>query len=355
MPFSARFHMLWSPAQAGRLPLLVALLALTAAAMPSVALAGEPVGIEVDEKVQTALERSLPRSLDELKLIEDQCEKVTAAVMPTLVHVIVDGRVRGSGVVISEDGFVLTAGHVNGRADRRVSFVFTDGTRVRGKTLGVHSGIDAGLMKITDEGPWPYASMAEPGAPEAGTWCLALGHPNGFDADRPCVTRLGRVIRANAGVIQTDATIVSGDSGGPLYDMTGRVIGIHSRINPSMLGNYHVPIWAYTVNWDRLAEGEVWGGPLGGGGRETNRAFLGVTGEDVDGGLRVTRVVEGSAAARARLQVGDVITKVDSRSVGGLNGLIAALSGKKPDDQITLQFNRGEQTLRMKVTLGERP
>jgi hypothetical protein len=92
---------------------------------------------------------------------------------------------------------------------------------------------------------------------------MAIGHPGGFRPNRQPVLRVGRVLQSTQFVIRSDAAVVGGDSGGPLFDMNGRVVGIHSRIGGSMTDNFHVPVKTYRDTWDRLAKGESWGGQLG--------------------------------------------------------------------------------------------
>ena len=136
-----------------------------------------------------------------------------------------------------------------------MTFTFADGKKVRGKTIGVGSEDDTGLMKITAPGPWPYVDTGEVESAHRGDWVLALGHPGGFDLRRSLVVRLGRLIRLSPN-LQTDCTISPGDSGGPLIDMYGRVIGIHSFISSSMAENFHVPMSAFYSDWDSMVNTE---------------------------------------------------------------------------------------------------
>src|ERR1700758_5501580 len=106
-----------------------------------------------------------------------------------------------------------------------------------------------------------------------GQWVVSIGHPGGFRPNRTPVVRLGRVLEANANLIQTDCTLVGGDSGGPLFDMDGKVIGIHSRIGPAITANLHVPVNTYRDTWDDLANGETLGGPVR---PRTGQAYMGV-------------------------------------------------------------------------------
>src|SRR6266487_731395 len=155
-----------------------------------------------------------PASLDDLKVVEQQVNAVLARVSRAVVAVEMGGA-TGSGVVISEDGTVLTVAHVCDRPNRDVKFIFPDGKTARGKTLGTNHEQDAGMMKISDEGPWPFAEVGTLAETGLGDWVLTLGHPGGYDPERPMVVRLGRVIRLTPDAVQTDCTLNAGDSGGP--------------------------------------------------------------------------------------------------------------------------------------------
>src|SRR5207248_10540913 len=99
-----------------------------------------------------------PETLEDLRAIQAQVQTVLQKVLPCTVGVRVGGA-WGSGVIVSADGYVLTAGHVSAQADREVMLLLADGRRIKGKTLGANHGIDSGLVKITDQGTWPFASM----------------------------------------------------------------------------------------------------------------------------------------------------------------------------------------------------
>jgi len=130
-----------------------------------------------------------PASIADLRSMERHVEALVARASPAVVAVEV-GSGSGSGVVISADGLVLTAGHVCGAPDRTVRFTFPDGKTARGKTLGRDYESDTGLMRITDRGPWHYAPMGDLAHARVGDWVLALGHPGGFDVRRSLVVRL---------------------------------------------------------------------------------------------------------------------------------------------------------------------
>ena len=113
--------------------------------------------------LRPAFTKDVPVTLDDLRTMQRHVEALAARVSPAVVAVEV-GNGSGSGVIISADGLVLTAGHVCGAPDRNVRFTFPDGKTARGKTVGVDHENDTGLMRITDRGPWPHARDGRPGA-----------------------------------------------------------------------------------------------------------------------------------------------------------------------------------------------
>jgi serine protease Do len=137
---------------------------------------------------------------------------------------------------------------------------------VKAKALGMDHDWDAGLAKIQTEGKWPFVPMAkEP--PRLGAWCLATGHPGGIFSDRKPPLRLGRVLVVGDGTdplegIQTDATVYPGDSGGPLFNLQGEVIAIHSNIGYDVVENRHVPVEIFHQKWDDFVQGKEFGEPL---------------------------------------------------------------------------------------------
>ncbi|HUG89411.1 MAG TPA: trypsin-like peptidase domain-containing protein [Planctomycetaceae bacterium] len=306
------------------------------------------VPVRADE-LPVALTRAVPDGLDDLVAIEAQIQKVSDQVLPATVSVRI-GRAQGSGVIVSREGYVLTAAHVIGGAGRDADLTLPDGRKLQGKTLGLNRAIDAGLLKISTEGEWPFVEMGDLDQVDVGDWCLVTGHPGGYQTGRPPVLRLGRVILEARSAVQTDCTLVGGDSGGPLFDMRGRVIGINSRIGRSTTWNFHVPISAYTTDWDRLVAGEDWGGPPPAGS-----AFLGLSGDDHPDGCQVSGVNEDLPAAKAGIRIDDVILKFDGKPVNGFDSLAAAVRTKKPGDSVEIELRRDGQTITVTAVLGRRP
>jgi serine protease Do len=286
-----------------------------------------------------------PESLEELKQIEDRVSAVVQRVMPAVVGVRI-GAGQGSGVIITEDGYVLTAAHVSGPAKRKVQIIMPDGRKLKGETLGANTEVDGGLIKILDKGPWPHVDMGKSSSLHRGDWCLALGHPNGYIDGRPPVVRLGRILDNLKSLIRSDCTLVGGDSGGPLFDMDGKVIGIHSRIGSAIIYNIHVPVDTYRKDWDRLVKAEVFPTREG--------PYLGVQGDGEAKECKVSRVYANSPAEKAGIKEGDVITRLGGKDVHSFDELIGLVARQKIGAQIDVIVRRGDQTLTIPVMIGKR-
>jgi serine protease Do len=301
-----------------------------------------------------AFDKPVPETLRDLQDIEDHVQRIVTKVMPATVCLRV-GNGQGSGVFIDRDGRILTAGHVSGAAGREATIIFPDGRRARGKTLGANNGIDSGMVILTDRIEFTHVEMAKTSDLKRGQWCLALGHPNGYKPGRPPVVRLGRVQAFDAKAIVTDCTLVGGDSGGPLFDMHGRVIGIHSRIGGKISANVHVPIDTYHETWSRLAAGDVWGSqfPL----LDTLKPaepYLGLRAFEEKRTLKIEAVTPGSPADQAGLKINDVIVKIDNRSLTSIDDFGAFMRSRRPGHQISVHVQRGNDMLTLAVTLGKR-
>ena len=299
-------------------------------------------------KFPASLRKPAPESVEELIAIQNRVQQVVKKVMKCTVNVRVGGG-QGSGVIVTKDGYVLTAAHVSASPGKRITLVFPDGKTVRGRTLGLNHAADAGLVKITDEGEWPFAELGSDEGVKKGDWCVSLGHPGGYHRGRNPVVRLGRVVIKKETMLQSDCTLVGGDSGGPLFDLDGRVIGIHSRIGPSNTWNFHVPIGAFHKDWDRFVSEDNFGQPPKPGG-----PILGVGGADDPKGARITGVAPGLPAEAAGLKVGDVISKFEGKAVKGFGGLFELVQQKKPGDKVAVEIIRDGKTLKKSIVLASR-
>ncbi|HWG41659.1 MAG TPA: trypsin-like peptidase domain-containing protein [Gemmataceae bacterium] len=292
-----------------------------------------------------ALERAVPAGAKDLRAIQDQVKRVAAKALPCTVCVRI-GNAFGSGVIVSKDGYVLTAGHISGEPNRDVRVILSDGRTVAGKTLGSDVGIDSGMVRITDEGVWPFVEMGNASKLKKGQWCVALGHPNGYKHGRPPVLRLGRVLENKSRIIRTGCALVGGDSGGPLFDLDGKVIGIHSRIGTSLTYNIHVPVDTYRTTWDRLVKSEVWGGPSG--------PYIGVVLNPGEKECKIAEVEKNSPAEKAGLRPDDVVIRFDKKKIAAFEDLITLIHKHKPGDTVPLEVRRGKEVLNLKVIVGKR-
>jgi serine protease Do len=301
------------------------------------------------QELDAAFNKPVPTSVTDLGSMEKHLQVLVPRVSPAVVAVEV-GFGSGSGVIISGDGYVLSAGHVCVAPGRTVLFTFPDGRTASGKTVGVDLESDTGLMRITDpvprSGSWPHVAVGDLELAHAGDWVLALGHPGGFDVKRSLVVRFGRVIQVSEDDIQTDCTISPGDSGGPLLDMQGRVIGIHSFISELPTENFHVPIRAFYNNWERLVHP--------GGGAELAslpRVYLGADAVDDTGGCRMRDLEEDGPAFKAGLRPGDVVVKVEGREILAAATFRRWLAEAKPGETLTFEVSREGKPLSVKVRL----
>jgi putative serine protease PepD len=160
-----------------------------------------------------------------------------------------------------------------------------------------------------------------------------IGSPNGFAIDD---------------AIQTDAAINHGNSGGPLLDLDGRVVGVNSQIESESGGNDGVGFAVPAKTVQRIAATLMADGAVA-------HAYLGVTLEDGDGGARVTEVRSGTPAERDGLRAGDLVTAADGEAVADAAGLRRAVAARQPGDRLHLTVERGGDSRTVTVTLGERP
>jgi serine protease Do len=287
----------------------------------------------------TAETASPPRTIADLKALEQRIQKTVAQVSASVVSL-----AGGSGVVISSDGYLLTVAHVDEHAGRWIVVVFPDGRRARAVTLGNDHGADAGMAKITDPGPWPHAEMASSADLKPGQWCLTLGYPITFEHGKPPVLRIGRVLRNEKPAIITDCTIMGGDSGAPLFNLDGKVVAIGTMCDRSLSVNLHVPMDRFSAVWDRLAKGEDFDSL-------EPKPLLGVSAAEAGGDARIGAVTPGSGADHAGLKPGDVLLKFGGKEIHKFEELPPLVQQHKPGDKVDVELRRGTETLKVQVTL----
>jgi len=174
----------------------------------------------------------------------------------------------GSGVIVSADGLVLTAAHVTAElapkpGDPLVVYL-PSGKRLSARALGREMARDAAMIKIDVPAGMklPYARLLQDGTPKEGDWTITIGHTSGFQPDRAAPVRVGRVLqnehaKTAGGFLYTDGTLAGGDSGGGLFNLDGRLVGIHSQIGTTLLENMHIPLEAFRAHWASLRVGNI--------------------------------------------------------------------------------------------------
>lgn len=283
-----------------------------------------------------------PADVEQLKVLEQRSGELMTELLPAIVNVQV-GAAQGSGVVVSRDGYVLTAAHVIGRQNLNAKIKFPDGREVNAKTLGMNRGVDSGMLKITDPGNYPYVEVGESGDLKNGQWLLAIGHPGGWDEKRGLVLRVGRLLYKNPTVLRTDCVLVGGDSGGPLFDFEGRVVGIHSRIGNALWDNFHVPVDSFSEEWDQLVAGKIVGA--------STKAYIGLS---LSGDTnQVSEVAPGSPADQAGVKKDDRIIKMDGKPVKDKASMGEIFRELKIGQKVELVVQRGELEITMQLEVGE--
>lgn len=293
-----------------------------------------------------------PSTLAELKELESQQSRVAKAIQQVTVN-IQQGSAQGSGVIITSDGFVLTAAHVAGGAGRSATVVLHDGRQLRAETLGMNRDKDAGLVRILNGSQLdlPHATLGRSSDVKVGQWCIGAGHPGGWQPERGTVIRVGRILkRQESHTLFTDCALIGGDSGGPLFTLDGKLIGVHSRIGAEVSENMHVPIDVFSRDWDDMVRKKVWGVLPG-----FDPPYIGVTGNPKnEGRAEITAVEPDGPADLAGVQPGDVIQSVDDKPIRTFQDLEEAVRSYAPGDFVVLRVRRGEAILQMPITIGAR-
>lgn len=197
-----------------------------------------------------------PQNLDDMRALEARVRQTVAKRLACVVAIRLPGG-QGSGVIVTRDGYVATAGHLISKPGEKATLVMADGKTHSGVALGADRNVDTGLIKFDGTGPWPFVELGSSAGLRLGSWCVAIGHPFGFQEGRPPVVRIGRLLNVQPQTLRSDCTIVAGDSGGPLFDLDGRLLGIHSRIGTPLTVNYHIPIDLYRNDWETLKAGRL--------------------------------------------------------------------------------------------------
>ena len=261
--------------------------------------------------------------------------------------------VGGASAVIVQDGYVLCAGHVIRKPGRAITLTMHDGRKIQAKSLGLNTHTDSGILKITTEGTFPGLEMGDSKTLKEGQWVVMLGFPGGRKKDLGPPLRLGRVVRLvdrTNKYLTTDCTMSAGDSGGPLFDMHGRVLGTNSRISRNLEQNMHVPIEAFHREWPWLVKGESLSS-----GRPPEPGWLGLQGDKDAPTAKILAVVEGSPAQAAGIRVGDEILAFNERKVRSALSIPRLAKRLWPGDRVQVKLKRGGVTMIQTVVVGKAP
>jgi len=266
-------------------------------------------------------------------------------------------RALGTGFIISADGYILTNNHVVDGADQ-VKIRLADGRTFDGHIKGSDEKLDLALLKIDAKGKLPFAPLGDSSHLRVGDWVLAIGNPFGLGhtVTAGIISATGRVIGAGPydDFIQTDASINPGNSGGPLINTNGEVIGINTAIIARGQGiGFAIPInVAHNVLQQLKVSGKVTRGWLGVQIQAVTDDLATSFGLKEPTGALVTDVVPGSPAAKAKLQRGDIILRVDGVEVKDHHELARMIADKAVGQKVKLQIFRNRHTRSVQVVIG---
>jgi len=268
----------------------------------------------------------------------------------------------GSGVIISDDGYIVTNNHVVTEADK-IEVTLNDNRIYEARIIGLDPATDLALIKI-DEKELPFLQFGNSDEVMVGEWVLAVGNPFNLTSTVTAgiVSAKGRNINILGGgssiesFIQTDAAVNSGNSGGALVNTHGELIGINAAI-ASNTGSYTGYSFAIPSNIarkvvkDLMEYGEVQRGFLGVEISELNSRIANEKGLDIFRGAYVENVREGSAAAKAGIKTGDVILKIDSTEIKSPSDLLETVARHRPGDKLNIQYRRDSKDKETTATL----
>ena len=266
-------------------------------------------------------------------------------------------QAEGTGFVYDTKGDIVTAAHVvDGASSIKVHF--EDGTTATATLVGKDDSTDTAVIKVNvDSSELHPLSIGSSAAVQPGDEVVAIGSPFGLTETMTAgiVSAIGRTITAPnnfsiSGAIQTDAPINHGNSGGPLLNASGQVVGVNVQIDSNSDGSEGVGFATPIDTVKNVADTFISGGKV-------QHAYLGIQVSDAsaNGGAKVGSVVSGSPADKAGLKAGDVITAVAGTKIAIADDLTAAVNTYKPGDKATLKITRGGSTKSITVTFGTRP
>ncbi|EMI44222.1 Do family serine endopeptidase [Rhodopirellula sp. SWK7] len=272
---------------------------------------------------------------------------------------------QGSGVIVRQDGYILTNNHVVEGADI-VTVELSNGAKIDADVVGTDPETDLAVLKIDRDG-LQAVPFGDSDAIQVGDWVLAIGSPFGLDQTVTAgiisgKNRVQGIVDGGHGFedfLQTDAAINPGNSGGPLVNLRGELIGINtailSRSGASAGIGFAIPVGlARPVLTSIIENGEVRRGFLGAQVADVTPEVVEEFGLKVSRGALIRGVLEGQPAANAKLQPGDVILETDGRPVTTSSRLVNYIASRPPGESVQMKVNRNGQTMDVTVNLQER-
>ncbi len=266
----------------------------------------------------------------------------------------------GSGFVISADGYILTNAHVVDSAEE-VTVRLTDKREFKAKVIGADRRTDVALIKIDATG-LPTVQFGDPGRLKVGEWVVAIGSPFGFDntVTAGIVSAKGRSLPQENFVpfIQTDVAVNPGNSGGPLFNLRGEVVGINSQIYSRTGGfmglSFAIPIdVANNIAQQLRTTGKVTRGRIGVVIQPLTKELADGFGMTKPQGALVNSVEKGGPADKGGIEAGDVILRFDGKPVNASEDLPRIVGGTKPGSKVTVQVWRNKATRDLQLTVAE--
>ena len=266
----------------------------------------------------------------------------------------------GSGFILSADGFVMTNAHVVDGADE-IFVTLTDKREFKARLIGADKRSDVAVLKLDASG-LPLVKIGDVGRLKVGEWVMAIGSPFGFDntVTAGIVSAKARDTGDLLPFIQTDVAINPGNSGGPLLNMRGEVVGINSQIYSQSGGfmgiSFAIPIdEAIRVSDQLRGSGRVVRGFIGVAPDDLTKDVAEAIGLGKPTGTVIRRVEPGGAADKAGIEGGDVVTKVDGKTIERATDLRRVIAGIKPGSKVPVQVFRRGTYKELSLTVGEMP
>jgi len=294
----------------------------------------------------------------QLRTLQQQIVGTVAKVQDSVLAIVLkqNGETvgSGSGVIVTEDGIIFTAAHVV-EGNQFAEAILSDGTSHKIEVLGMNLFKDAAICRFVEQGrKWPFSPAGNSDESDVTTRVIAMGHGRGYDERRSAPVRFGRIRAHNPGrFLTTDCPLIGGDSGGPLFNLKGEVIGINSSINGLARFNVHAGVSGFKDDYARMLKGERWGILLPNVLLNAETPVVGVEWSPTSNDPRpiVWNTPPKSPANKAGIRAGDLIISIDGEKVQTKKDVHIEIGRKIPGNTIEMVVNRKGSLVEAKITL----